>query len=283
MSAPAEGSRAPVPLLGTSHHYSPDGCSIFSSPGEMRLLLTQNGSPHALVDLPYAVAKSIVQDLSAAIAVQEERVKREAAPKIDGWGMVVDPDGDCGFTVAGLALVITVPGSRPHDMSPEISRTNAPRVMDFGSVDARFKFTLKVDGRFEPGADSTEACRLSYNGAGIILMADERNFVTVVRAAFQRPGEGAVSYANAEVRVDGKMVGSGNPSAHPVPPEGPVYLSLERNDRQITAYSSLDGKRWKLIAVLDLPPEWSAALQAGAIAVSTSTNEFRVRFSALVD
>ena len=200
--------------------------------------------------------------------------------EVPGWGTAVDPNGDCRFALAGGALVITVPSSPPHDMSPEINSTSAPRVMDADKINVRFHLKRKVDGCFDPGAASTEARRLGYNGAGIILMADERNFVTVVRAAFQRPGEDVVSYANAEMRVDGKLVSFGAPKDHPLPKVGAVYLSLERNDRQVTASSSLDGKTWNVIAVMELPSELSA-LQAGVLAVSTSTREFSVRFSAL--
>src|SRR4051794_33092081 len=60
---------------------------------------------------------------------QELPKGKETKRELPGWGTAIDPDHDCKFFVAEDALLISVPGARPHDLAADIDTTNAPRVL----------------------------------------------------------------------------------------------------------------------------------------------------------
>ena len=106
---------------------------------------------------------------------------------LDGWGKAVDPEGDCRFENLRGRLIITVPGSKkPHDLSPEMGNTTAPRMVK--PVPGDFVIQVRVDGEFEPGDESTQAGRTGYTGAGLVVFADEKNFVRIERATLHAVG-----------------------------------------------------------------------------------------------
>ena len=210
---------------------------------------------------------------------QELANNKEAKREIPGWGTAISPDRDCTFFVAENALLISVPGSRPHDLAADIGTTNAPRVLQ--SVRGDFTLQVRVEGRFAPGDDSTKAGRTGYNGAAIVAMADDRNVVTLARAILQRPGEDAVPYANFEIRVGGELRRMGLTGDHPLPKTGPVYLRLERRGSKFLGAVSVDGMSWHVLKPKEVPTEWPKELQTGVVAISTSKDEFNPRFSKL--
>src|SRR5688500_15258010 len=73
------------------------------------------------------VVASIV---TALFAVAADTPATKPAPRqIEGWGDVIDPDGDCRITGTAEALEILVPGSY-HDLWPDPQGAmNAPRVL----------------------------------------------------------------------------------------------------------------------------------------------------------
>ena len=77
-------------------------------------------------------------------AVARPMVIPEDHDIIEGWGRPVDPDGDCAFNVDNDGMTIRVPGT-PHDLSIELNRMNAPRVLQ--DVDGRFH--CRGEGRRE--------------------------------------------------------------------------------------------------------------------------------------
>jgi regulation of enolase protein 1 (concanavalin A-like superfamily) len=197
---------------------------------------------------------------------------------LPGWGRAVDPDGDCQFFIDRGTLLINVPGSAyPHDLAAEINRTNAPRVLQ--QVNGDFTVQVRVDGRFSPGTESTQANRLAYNGAGLVAMADPQNVVTLARAVIQKPGEGPAPYANFEIRGNGHLLRIGLTDDHPLPITGPVFLRLQRRGSEMIGEASLDGIHWDTLGSKDLPTHWPKALHIGVVAISTSTEEFDPRFS----
>lgn len=150
----------------------------------------------------------------AAAEVQPEAASKTAV--LAGWGKAIDPDGDCKFFLSEGALLINVPGSASaHDLSPEMEKTNAPRVLQ--PVNGDFSIQVHVDGRFTPGEDSTLDGRTGYNGAGIVAIMDPKNLVTLVRAVLKREGEEDQPYANFELRKDGELQRIGLTGDHPLP------------------------------------------------------------------
>lgn len=212
--------------------------------------------------------------------VEASPAMAKARPAIAGWGVPVDPDGDCRFFAPAGELHITVPGTNgPHDLAAEIGKTNAPRVLQ--PVRGDFVMQVRVDGRLDPGDASTLPGRTGYNGAGLILMADPANVVCLARAVLHREGGQPEPYANFEMRADGKLDQIGDASAHPLPKDGPVYLRLERRGQKITAATSADGLKWDVQEPKDIPAAWPQELKLGIVAISTSTEEFTPRFAKL--
>lgn len=227
---------------------------------------------------PYLIAA--FGSLCLVLHAQEAEDHKETARELAGWGRAIDPDGDCKFFVAEDALLINVPGSAgPHDLAAEINTTNAPRVLQ--SVRGDFTLQVRIDGRFAPGDESTKQGRTGYNGAGIVVMLDSANVVTLARAILQRPGQEAQPYANFEIRVAGELQRMGLTGDHPMPKDGPVFLRLERRGSKILGAMSVDGVSWDVLEPKEVPAEWSKELQAGIVAISTSTDEFNPRFSKL--
>lgn len=208
---------------------------------------------------------------------QETVEKKEGRRELAGWGTAVDSDNDCKFFLAEDALLISVPGSRPHDLAADIGLVNAPRVLQ--NVNGDFTIQVRVEGRFAPGDESTKAGRGGYNGAAIVAMADERNVVTLARAVLHHSGAVARSYANFEMRVGGELLRIGHTGDHPLPNDGPVFLRLERRGAMFHGAASVDGVNWTVLESKEVPADWPKELQAGIAAISTSTEEFSPRFS----
>ena len=208
---------------------------------------------------------------------QEAKNNKEAKRELPGWGVAIDPDNDCKFFTADDTLLITVPGSHPHDLAADIETTNAPRVLQH--VRGNFTIQVRVEGRFTPGDESTKEGRTGYNGAAIVAMADNQNVVTLARAVLQHPGREAVPYANFEIRVAGQLQRIGFTSDHPLPKDGPVFLRLERRGTKFLGSVSTDGVSWDVLEPKDVPADWPKELQAGVAAISTSKDEFNPRFS----
>ena len=202
------------------------------------------------------------------------------ARSLSGWGKIADPDHDCKFFLAEEELLIHVPGSaHAHDLAAEIHSTNAPRVLQ--SVKGDFTIEVRVDGRYEPGSESTKAGRTGYNGAGLVVMLDPNNVVTLARAALQNSDNAPQPYANFEIRVNGELERIGLTGDQHLPKASPIILQLQRRGTKITAATSNDGTIWYVLGAKEIPATWPKKLQTGIVAISTSTAEFNPRFSNL--
>ena len=204
-----------------------------------------------------------------------------AKPKlIPAWGTAMNPLGDCEFYTNAIGLVISVPGlPTPHDLAAEIGVTNAPYVVQ--PVKGDFTIQVKIEGRFTPGDQSTKEGRASYNGGGLVLMADPQNVITLARAVFQFQGDEERHYVNYEMRSGGQVDGLGSSGDHPLQKDQPVYLRLERRGMTVQGAVSVDGANWDLMQSKEIPATWPQDLQAGVAAISSSKEEFNPRFSRL--
>ena len=206
------------------------------------------------------------------------KVDESATGGLSGWGRPANPDGDCDFFVQQDAVMIKVPGSATaHDLAADVHQTNAPCVLQ--PVSGDFTVQVCVDGRFAPGMASTLAGRSAYNGAGLVVLADPRNVVTLARAVLQWPNKAPSAYANFEMRTEGRVQRFGQTHDHPLPQSGPVFLRLQRRGAQIRGAVSLDGTHWAELGPKAIPDQWPNELQAGVIAISTSAAEFAPEFT----
>jgi regulation of enolase protein 1 (concanavalin A-like superfamily) len=191
----------------------------------------------------------------------------------------MDLDGDCKFSLTDGRLSIVVPGSgRPHDLSAELDSTNAPCVLR--PLTGAFVLTVKVDGGFAPGEVSTQPGRTPYNGAGLLLISDTRNYVRLEYAALH-DGDAPVAYTNFEIRVDGQVLRFGRTGDRPLKLGQSAWLRLARSGPSIRGWVSDDGTTWDELPAKEVPPEWCNEMKVGVAAISTATAPFKPSFSEL--
>ena len=113
---------------------------------------------------------------------------------ITGWGQMVDPDGDCHFSVQQDAVTIGFSGAI-QALDAETGRMNTPRVVR--SVRGDFAVQVTVDGDFPLPDDSVAT---AYVSGGLVLIQDNQDYLRFERASFTRASQ-VNHYANFEQRV----------------------------------------------------------------------------------
>ena len=189
---------------------------------------------------------------------------------LPGWGTIDDPDHDCQFEAASGSLRITVPGTL-HDLSAEIGKLNAPRILR--EVEGDFLIDVRVEGGFRPAGPCTRANSLPYLGAGLLVWFDDKNYIRFERAALERNGKNE-PYVNFELRREGRREGGGM-----VVPEAAAYLRLERRGDQVVVAHGPDGIQWA--APRALPVSLPRTVRMGVAAVSSSAQPFAARLDSL--
>ena len=192
-------------------------------------------------------------------------------PFMSGWDRPVDPDGDCKFLRARGGLTIRVPG-KDHDLAAERKLMNSPRLLR--AVEGDFVAEVRVGGKFVPSAGSTTTERIPFVGAGLVLLAGEKTYVRLERAALRKGGE-VKTYANWELRQEGRWVLAGEEAVCPLKGKQ-TYLRLERKGDKLLASVSEDGKKWTGLKPLEL--KLPARLKLGVCAGTTSTEPFAPRY-----
>lgn len=198
----------------------------------------------------------------------------QSVTTIKGWGRVIDPDADCNIraTPNGSQVSMLVPAAA-HDFAAELERWNAPRVLM--GVQGDFVAEVKVGGDFSPGEESTIEGRKSYNGAGLLVVADPQNHLSLQRGAFRTDDGHVRHYLNCELRRDGQSVVSYYSMDLR---DQETYLRLERRGNQITASVSMDGLQWRSYKPINAP-DLPRRLRIGVEAVNSANASFRCVFS----
>ncbi len=132
------------------------------------------------------LSKLLTALLPVVIAVTAVGADREPFT-IQGWGSIVDPDGDCSVVIENDSIELHVPAGA-HDLSAELNKMNAPRILQ--DVRGDFVAEIKIDGEFVTG-EATISGRTAYNGAGLLLWLDDRNYT-----------HSSERHSNAQVRFD---------------------------------------------------------------------------------
>ncbi|WP_161604549.1 TlpA family protein disulfide reductase [Roseiconus nitratireducens] len=189
----------------------------------------------------------------------------------DGWGLMVDPDGDCSFTVAADRVEIGVPKTA-HGMSIELKKMNAPRVVQ--SVTGSFDMQVQVGGKFDP-REPTVKTRTAYSGGGLVLMQDDRNYVRLERAALRR-GERVSHYVNFELRRDGRLLRFGAPADFSLGADDQLDLKVQVRGKAVQGFARKNGGAWKDLGV----KEFAAVkpLTAGIAAINATDVPFNPVF-----
>ena len=189
------------------------------------------------------------------------------------WGAFVDPSGECGVEARGERIEIDVPAGT-YDLSSELGRVTAPRVMQFVEGDLMAEVT--VDELPRPASEKWGPASQPFRGAGLLLWRDEHHYVRLEAAVHLGLGDGLVRYALFEVRVRGRLVGR-----RAVPDfrldDGPTDLRLEVRGGEIVAQARQGRGKWKRVGrtVLE-PPTWIAL---GVAAINSSAAPLRAGFS----
>jgi regulation of enolase protein 1 (concanavalin A-like superfamily) len=194
-----------------------------------------------------------------------------AKDEIPGWGKPVDSDGDCQFNMNGNDLVILAPPT--HGLSIELGRMNAPRVLRM--VNGDFVLEVKVEGDFAPGSKTVPE-RTPYNGAGLLVMSDDKNYVSLVRAVLTLNNKD-LHYANFEVRENGAIQRFGRVEDLSLDPAKPTWLRLERRGDTILGSVRQDNGVW--VNLPEKTAKLSNETMVGVAAVNASSKPFQTRFA----
>lgn len=215
---------------------------------------------HRLLGLGLLLATSVAP-------AETDDLPRNASPS-KLWGEFIDPDGDSDFHRDGEAIVILVKGT-PHDLSVELDRMNAPRVLR--SVTGDFIAQVKVVGPLKPES-ATIPERVAFQSSGLLLYQNDENYIRFERAAIRRDEE-VGRYINFERRENGELLPNQNAG---IADERDLWLRLERHGKRISASVSADGDRWTSLPSMsaDLP----STVQIGIAAVNATDQGFEPRY-----
>jgi beta-lactamase regulating signal transducer with metallopeptidase domain/Tol biopolymer transport system component/regulation of enolase protein 1 (concanavalin A-like superfamily) len=195
--------------------------------------------------------------------------KPDAARQIEGFGTVVDPDGDCQFKEYAGGVTVTIPGTW-HDLTytKSYARQNAPRILQ----DAKGDFSL--EGRVEvfalPTGKRNSGGAFSFVSAGLLLWQDDKNFIRLERAAYDDR-----LFIWVERFEDGKS----KQSPHHGIDDRAAYLRVTRIGNVFTFEASEDGEKW--VRIHRVETKLAENLQVGVLAINTTAEEFAVRFKGL--
>jgi regulation of enolase protein 1 (concanavalin A-like superfamily) len=206
----------------------------------------------------------------AGLLVLAVRADEKPGTRLKGWGEVIDPDRDCQIDLDKGKVTMKVPG-KAHDFAAELQRWNAPRILSEAGGD--FILEVKVSGEFKPSETSTIEGRRPYNGAGLLIIKDDKTYISLHRAAVYLENN-VRHYLNFELRKDAELA----VSRYEVDLDNEdTYLRLERRGDKVYALGSHDHVHWKLY---DDPIEidFPRVVQVGVEAVSSSDQPFRCAF-----
>jgi hypothetical protein len=221
-----------------------------------------------------------------AFAELNADLERKALKSLSKLGPLIDPEKDCQLIRTDKSVQILVPG-KLHTLSPQISdRKNKPVLnapMSLAQVAEDFLIHVRVAGEIHPGADpvidpwTRRPMKITYQGAGIVLWKDKRNFIRLERCCGTAGRPTLVTRILIEVYKDGREVG--RPYYLNVP-EGPMSVMMVRKEGRIRCLFSQDGRRWA--ALREIAAEFPGPLSVGLLAVNMSTKPLTAQFEDFV-
>lgn len=217
----------------------------------------------------------ILAILAACLIAAGAGSREDKFQTIKGWGAVTDPKGDCSIKVEKGKLTVKLPGGS-HSLHP-LTDMQAPRVLL--SAQGNFVVEVKVSGDFQPGEKTADARTVPFNGAGLLVWQDEKNYIRLERnrwyvASARRYAcfpplleyykDGAYQETNPDGTLDEFFKGRS------------TWLRLVRKGRKIIASYSHDGKEWT--EVKEITIDLANKVSVGIVAINTSVKTFIVSF-----
>jgi hypothetical protein len=194
---------------------------------------------------------------------------------VQGWGLTVDPVGDCRFEHDAGKFTIKVPGAY-HDLWPGKGKVNAPLVLQDVAGDFTIDVLVEDVSKAEPDTVLPGmASAASFHAGSLVIWQDAQNFVRFDRTNMNKAGR-ATTACYLHIYQNGERTAELAPAV----PDRPTHLRLTRKgDRLTAAYSQDGGKTWTSLAEqkVTLPDE----LKAGVSAVNNTVRENIVRFADL--
>ncbi|HEX5105297.1 MAG TPA: DUF1349 domain-containing protein [Pirellulaceae bacterium] len=210
--------------------------------------------------------------LAGGLAAAEEVRPLET---VQGWGLIVDPVGDCKFEHAGGNFTIKVPGAH-HDLWPVKGKVNAPLVLQ--EVAGEFTIDVLVEEVTQAEPDTVlpgMASTASFHAGSLIIWQDAKNFVRFDRTNMNKAGR-ATTACYLHVYQNGERTAE----LASVVPDRPTHLRLKRKGDLVTAAYSQDGaKTWTSLA--EQKAKLPDKLKAGVSALNNTSRENAVRFANL--
>jgi regulation of enolase protein 1 (concanavalin A-like superfamily) len=216
---------------------------------------------------------------AAPAAVAAPVPKADPNPELTRlYGTPVDPDKDCTFAVKGTALAVTLPAG-DHTLTAEGTKRNAPRVLrDAPAGD--FTATVRVEVTFAPDAAAPPDALDPGSGAGLLVWADDRNHVLVMRCHEALGRKRVTTGTELHGVVNGEDVNESGPPGPHAP--AAVFLRLERAGGTIRGAVSPDGTNWQPAGEAEFPA--ALKVKVGVFAehntnrpVTATFDQFRVK------
>jgi tetratricopeptide (TPR) repeat protein/regulation of enolase protein 1 (concanavalin A-like superfamily) len=194
--------------------------------------------------------------------------------RIAAWGVFVDEDGKSSIEVSGGRVEISVPAGA-YDLGAEIGNVSAPRLLR--PVEGDFVAQVTVSRAPQPAEIRGSARRVPFDGAGLLLWLDERNYVRLEFAASVAAGGATTRYPLFQQRRNGLAVG-GLAKAHTHLDAAPATLRLERHDRSLLGFVRQGEGEWTPVGRFeaDMPSQ----IYLGVAAVNTTRAPFVAAFEA---
>ncbi len=151
---------------------------------------------------------------------------------------------------------------------------NSPRLLT--DVEGDFTAQVWVGGTFQPGPKSTTTERVPFQAAGLLLIADDRTYLRLERAALYNKNGEVKHYGSWSFREAGQWTVRGVPNVAPLENLA-ANLRLVRRGDQLSGFVSLDGKKWTALPLIEaaLPRR----LKVGVSASTSASVEFRPEFA----
>jgi serine/threonine protein kinase/regulation of enolase protein 1 (concanavalin A-like superfamily) len=205
--------------------------------------------------------------------------KDNARTTIQGWGSIIDPNGDCVIKNGKNTVTVAVPGGL-HDLSafyPEWLAWNAPRILQ--DVEGDFTVEVKVAGSFDPGKEAAVSGRNAFNGAGLLLWDDENNFIRVERNVWSVPGVTQATYRPVLIEYwkHHELAARIEDGEKPSFIDRTAFLRVTRSGNEVHVAVSSDGKDW--IRMNAIPVKLPNRVKVGIAAINTSKKPFTVEFA----
>lgn len=193
--------------------------------------------------------------------------------QVAGWGDFVNPRKDCKVQPLEKSLKLTLPAVA-HDLSIEINRMNAPRILQPAKGD--FTVQVKVSGVAHPQNVSVIPGRKPFCSAGLLVWRDERNYIRLERATLNT-GASTSTYASWELRQNGQFARAGRTDELPLTGDD-TWLRITRQGSSYTGAASRDGLDWSPLPALTLD---GADVRVGIVAINDTPTPFTPVYSEL--